>query len=130
MRIIRARCGLRGVRLGEASHPRATEVVSVGGPHQDVVRDTGDVDPTLMDALEVDLQETHVDLVDVTAQDSDSTESFVAVDSRSKVLSDDQERDGASVVVTLWKLMSPNRLRRLVFRIVKRWVWGCDVWMR
>ena len=41
--------------------------------------------------------ETQVDLVDVTAQDSDSTESFVAVDSRSEVLSDDQERDGASV---------------------------------
>ena len=45
----------------------------------------------------MDLQETQVDLVDVTAQDSDSTESFVAVDSRSEVLSDDQERDGASV---------------------------------
>ena len=38
-----------------------------------------------------------MDLVDVTAQDSDSTESFVAADSRSEVLSDDQERDGASV---------------------------------
>ena len=61
------------------------------------MRDTGDIDPTLLDALEVDLQETQVDLIDVTAHDSDSTESFVAVDSRSEVLSDDQERDGASV---------------------------------
>ena len=68
-----------------------------GGHRQNVVRDAGDVDSTLLDALEVDLQETPVDLVDVTAQDSDSTESFVAADSRSEVLSDDQERDGASV---------------------------------
>ena len=62
-------------------------------PRQDVVRDTGHINPPLLDA-------------------PDSTESFVAVDSRSEVLSDDQERDGASVfeVVTLFKLMSPNRL--------------------
>ena len=53
---------------------QATEVVSAGGSRQDVVRDTGDVDPTLLDALELDLQETQVDLVDVTAQDSDSTD--------------------------------------------------------
>ena len=97
VRIIRARYGLRGVTLGEASHPGPPRLFLRGVPRQDVVRDIGDIDPTLLDALEVDLQETQVDLIDVTAHDSDSTESFFAVDSRSEVLSDDQERDGASI---------------------------------
>ena len=69
VRIIRARYGLRGVRLGEASHPGPPRLFLREVHRQDVVRDTGDVDPTLLDALEVDLQETQVDLVDVTAQD-------------------------------------------------------------
>ena len=48
------------------------------------------------------------------------------------MLSDDQERDGASV----FEGSDPVEVDvaepalQLGFRIVKRWVWGCDVWMR
>ena len=65
---------LGGVRLGEASHAGPPRLFLRAVSCQDVVRDAGDVDPTLLDALEVDLQETQVDLVNVTAQDSDSKE--------------------------------------------------------
>ena len=57
------------VRLGEASHAGPPRLFLRAVSRQDVVRDAGDVDPTLLDALEVDLQETQVDLVNVTAQD-------------------------------------------------------------
>ena len=55
---MRARYGLRGVRLGEASHPGPPKLVLRGVPRQN---SSQAVDPTLLDALEEDLSDTQED---------------------------------------------------------------------
>ena len=57
-REVRARYGLRGVRLGEASHPGPPKLVLRGVPRQN---SSQVVDPTLLDPLEEDLSDTQED---------------------------------------------------------------------
>ena len=55
---VRARYGLRGVRLGEASHPGPPKLVLRGVPRQN---SSQVVDPTSLGALEEDLSDTQED---------------------------------------------------------------------
>ena len=106
MRIVCARYGLRGVRVGEASHPGPPKLVLRGVSQQSTVSDP--IAPTLLDALEEDLQMTRVpddvgvlkfDLTQADSVSSSSSESAVPLRRRRhgirfSVFSEESEDEG------------------------------------
>ena len=113
-----ARYGLRGVRVGEASHPGPPKLVLRGVSQQSMVSDP--IDPTLLDALEEDLQKTRVpddvgvlkfDLTQADSVSSSSSESAVPRrrrhGNRFSVFMEESEEEGA--VLTEVDPSSTNR---------------------